>query len=190
MEEGIINIFDNMIVLNNNKLIQTQNSNFESKKWIDELKKIQSMYSINTTYKDNKTLLFGYKTNSTCIIPIDILMNQYDIIVPKNIISFVDNYINMIVNYLIQTIKITSSPEIANQIRYKLTIYLPITHSDNVKMRGHPYFMILNNTTKKTKLERVLTEDFYRYDMIFKFTNDWNVVPFNNIQQGGIDMME
>lgn len=177
MDESIVSVFDNMVILNNYKLVQHQNTDFECKKWIDEIKRIQAMYNINIKHKLNKTFIFGYQTTSSYIIPFDVLMNQYDLIIPRNITSFVDFHLISIVNYIIQNIKLISSYEIANEINYKLSIYLPITHGDNMKIKTNQFFGCWNSIIKKTKLDRVLTEDYYRYDMVFKFTPDWNITP-------------
>ncbi len=85
MEQCIYHVYNNWLIFNNYKLIQNQSSNFECKKWIDEFKKIQSLYTFNTKYEENKTLLFGYQTNQQIIVPMDVIINNYFIFIQKNI---------------------------------------------------------------------------------------------------------
>jgi hypothetical protein len=198
MEEGVFHVYNNWLIFNNFKLVQNQNSNFECKKWMDEFKKIQSLYTFNTKHIDNKTLLFGYQTSQQIIIPLDIFMNINVITVPKTCNNFMDHVINEIVGYFVNIIKINSNYELANELRYKLILYLPINHQDNIKIKNHIYFDQIGNNTKTTILGRILQEDHYRYDMILKFDNLWNLIPttnkMNNVSQqmtyinGGMDM--
>ncbi len=190
MEEGIINIYNNFYIFNNFKLIQNQNNNFECKKWIDELKKIQSLYTLNTKYVDNKTLLFGYQSTSQLIIPLDHIVSNFCTVIPKNCNNFVDVLIIEFVGFLVNYMKSKSTFDVANEIKYLLSIYLPITHVDNQKLKNHPYFEQNGNQTKITYLGRTLQEDHFRYDMIFKFDNNWNLIPGivknNNIYNNGV----
>ncbi len=181
MEEGIYNVYNNWLIFNNYKLIQNQNSNFECKKWIEEFKKIQSLYIFNTKYEENKTLLFGYHTNQQIIVPMDVIMNNYVIVIPKTINNMFEQVLSEIVGFITNSIKSKITYEIANEIRFKMSLYLPIVHQDNNKIKNHNYFEQIGNNTKITFLGRTLQEDHLRYDLIFKFDNCWNLIPSKTI---------
>ncbi len=181
MEEGIYNVYNNWLIFNNYKLIQNQHSNFECKKWIEKFKKIQSLYIFNTKYEESKTLLFGYQTSQQIIIPMDIIMNNYVIIIPKSINNMFEQILGEIVGYITNIIKSKMTYDIANEIRFKMSLYLPIVHPDNNKIKNHNYFEQIGNNTKITFLGRTLQEDHTRYDLIFKFDNLWNLIPGKNI---------
>ncbi len=181
MEEGIFHVYNNWLIFNNFKLIQNQNSNFECKKWIDEFKKIQSLYVFNIRYEDNKTLLFGYQTSQQIIIPLDIIMNNYVLVIPKTTNNLFESILGEIVGYLTNSIKSKMTYDIANEIRFKMILYLPINHQDLIKIKNHNYFEQNGNNTKITYLGRTLQEDHLRFDLVFKFDNLWNLIPCKTI---------
>ncbi len=168
MEEGIFHVYNNWLIFNNFKLIQNQNSNFECKKWIDEFKKTQSLYVFNIRYEDNKTLLFGYQTSQQIIIPLDIIMNNYVLVIPKTTNNLFESILGEIVGYLTNSIKSKMTYDIANEIRFKMILYLPINHQDLIKIKNHNYFEQNGNNTKITYLGRTLQEDHLRFDLVLK----------------------
>lgn len=177
MNDSVI-VYDQLIILQNHLILQKKDSDIECKKWIDEIKKIQSMYILDIRYALNKTVLLGYPSKETYIIPMDVFLNHSTLVVPKLCINFVDNYLVSIINYLTATIKVSCNYEIGNEMKYKCVIYLPIGHKDHDKLRSSPFIITHPGTYKKTSLGRILTEEYGRYDFIFKFREDYSIIPY------------
>lgn len=173
-----VQVFDQLIIIQNFPILQKKDTDVESKKWIDEIKKLQSMYILDTRYPLNKTILVGYPTKDTYIIPMDIFLNHSTIIVPKLCINFVDAHLVSIINYLTATIKVLCNYEMANELKFKCIIYLPSTHKDHDKLKSSPFIMTYPGTHKKTSLGRILSEDHCRYEFIFKFKEDYSIIPY------------
>ena len=179
MNDSVI-VFDQLVILQNYQILQKKDTDIECKKWVDEIKKIQSMYNLDTKYLLNKTILIGYPTKETHLIPLDVFLNHSTIVVPKTCINFVDTYLVSIINYLTATIKISCCVEIANEMKYKCIIYLPNSHKDHEKLRGSPFIITFPGIHKKTSLGRILTEEHSRYEFIFQFRDDFSIVPYQS----------
>ncbi len=180
-----VQVYDQFVIIPNFSILQKKDTDSESKRWVDEIKKIQGMYIMDTRYPFNKTLILGYSTKNTFILPLDIYTNQINIIVPKTCINFVDTYLISIINYLTATIKVSCSWEVANEIKFRCNIYLPNTHGEHDKLKTSTYIRTYPGNHKKTSLGRILSEDHIRYEFIFYFKEDFSILPYfqtNSIQ--------
>ncbi len=180
-----VQVYDQFVIIPNFSILQKKDTDTEAKRWVDEIKKIQSMYNIDTRYPFNKTIILGYSTKTTFVIPLDIYTNHTTIVVPKTCIHFVDTYLISIINYLTSTIKVSCTWEIANEIKFRCNIYLPNAHGDHDKLKISPFIRTYPGNHKKTSLGRILNEDHIRYEFIFYFKDDFSVLPYfqtNNIQ--------
>ncbi len=170
-------VYENLVILQNFKLIQNQHINHECKRWIDEIKRINSLYNINTKYENNRTIIVNYNLQNTFCFPMDIFLNNFIIIIPANVHTFFDKFLTTIINYLISLIRSQSTVELANETKYRLSIYVPIEHPDTVKFMGLPqYFNRTNGTFKATYMNRTLGDNHCRFDFNFNFNNDWIVI--------------
>jgi hypothetical protein len=176
-----VQVFEQFVIITNFPILQKKDSDAESKRWVDEIKKIQSMYILDTRYPLNKTIILGYSTKNTFIIPLDIYTNHTTIVVPKTCNQFVDTHLISIINYLTATIKVSCSWDIANEIKFKCNIYLPLTHTDHEKLKTSPYIRTYPGNHKKTSLGKVLSEDHIRYEFIFCFKEDFSIIPFQSM---------
>ncbi len=174
-------VFENLVILQNFKLLQEQHSNHECKRWIDEIKRINSLYNINTKFENNKTIIINYNMQNTFCLPMDIFLNNFCIIIPANIHNFFEKYLTTIINYLISLIRSQSTVELANESKYKLSIYIPLEHPDTSKfLNTTQYFTRFNGTTKVTYMGRTLSDNNCRFDFRFLFNNEWIVSGSSN----------
>ncbi len=176
-----VQVFDQFVIITNFPILQKKDSDAESKRWVDEIKKIQSMYNMDIRYPLNKTIILGYSTKNIFIVPLDIYTNHTTLVVPKTCLNFVDTHLISIINYLTATIKVSCTWEVANEIKFKCNIYLPTIHGDHEKLKTSPYIRTFPGNHKKTSLGRVLLEDHIRYEFIFCFKEDFSIIPFQSM---------
>jgi|LauGreDrversion4_2_1035121.scaffolds.fasta_scaffold07824_2 hypothetical protein len=176
-----VQVYDQLVIIPNFSILQKKDTDTEAKRWVDEIKKIQSMYNMDTRYPFNKTIILGYSTKTTFVIPLDIYTNHTTIVVPKTCNNFVDTYLISIINYLTATIKVSCSWDIANEIKFKCNVYLPTTHGDHDKLKTSPYIRCYPGNHKKTSLGRILNEDHVRYEFIFYFKEDFSIIPYSQM---------
>ena len=142
-----IETFDNFIIIKNEDLLN--NSSAFGKKWNDEIKKINPLFQLNTLYPLNRTLLFNYGKESPTIFSLDICMNICTLIVPIKSTQFYELILPQIVNYLTNHIKSISPVIVANEIKYKLYIYVHQNHPQFQILYNNPLIIFENNYYKK-----------------------------------------
>ncbi len=173
-----IETFDNFIIIKNEDLLN--NSTAFSKKWNDEIKKINPLFQLNTLYPLNRTLIFNYGKDGQAILSLDICMNICTLIVPIKCTQFYELILPNIVNYLTNHIKSISTHLVANEIKYKLYIYVHHNHSQFQILYNNPLIFFENNYHKKSILNRDLGDN-YTQGLIYLYYNEkWELIQLYN----------
>ena len=175
-----VEIFNSIIFVNNFQVSIRNNQDFINKKWFDEIKKIQTNYVFDVKYEENKTMILGYQSTNQLLIPLDIFKSNYVIVIPKNFNSYIDNCLVSLINYILDKIKLECSWDTCNEMNFRLTVYIPVTHSEYNALYNNPYFQIHQGTTRKTILGRLLSEEHYRYEFRFQVDNLYKIKPLRD----------
>lgn len=172
------NGYDGFVVVSNQEVMERNSTNLECKKWLDECRRIQTGFIMDVRYEENKTILTGFQTKSNHLIPLDILCNQYTLIIPRTMTDFVEIYYEKLILYIVAQIRMKCTWKVANEIKYKVHIYVPVGNSAIEKMRGSPYtFEPSANTTRETVLGRSLSENMIHFEFPIMLNENWNLVP-------------
>ncbi len=173
-----IETFDNFIIIKNEDLLN--NSTAFAKKWNDEIKKINPLFQLNTLYPLNRTLLFNYGKEVPAILSLDICMNICTLIVPIKCTQFYELVLPNIVNYLTNHIKSISPVIVANEIKYKLYIYVHQNHPQFQTLYNHPLIFFENNYFKKSSLQRDLGDNYTQGIIHLYYNEQWELIPLYN----------
>lgn len=175
MNEGI-QTFGKTVIINNFQLMTKYQNHFEYKKWMDDIKKIQSMYVVDTKYEKNRTLIYEPQTKEQFLMSMDQFYTKYVILIPRKITNFVDKYLMDLLLYITNEIRMMCSWEVANNMRFELYIYMVKNHEENYKLRESVY-MQTGKETRKTILERNLEENYQEYIFLFQWNERWEIIP-------------
>lgn len=180
--------FDQLIILNNFEIQSKKDTDFECKKWHEELRRIPNYLAFDTKYSENKTIIYGYRTNNVFLFPMDCYMNVSTVIISKNMNRFVDLAFEKLVLYQLNKMRnSTYDWTVMNEISYKMNIYLPIDHEENIKLVGSNYLKRYDEKVRKTVLGRNLIDDYYRYEFVFRVNQNWEIVlPMENANQNNV----
>jgi len=137
-----VEMSNSIIFLNNFEVSIRNNQDYLNKKWIDEVKKIQTNYVFDLKYKENKTMILNYQSTNQLLLPLDIFLSNYVIVIPKNFNSYVDNCLVGLINYILDKIKIECSWDVCNEMNFRLTVYIPTTHNEYQVLYNNPFFEI------------------------------------------------
>ena len=151
-------------------------------KWISELKSIDPAYVINKKWDTNKTIIFNYRLQGACVIGLNVFLNNAVIVVPFTLLQcFVDEILQSISSYLTCTIKTMCSVTVANNVGFKLTIYANTGYGS---LKSYDDCELLTKYDGFPSCTGVLGEviDYSaRYDLNFKFTNEWLIIPTKKV---------
>lgn len=174
--DSFAHTFEDMVILDNAKI--ASNDTAPSRTWLARLRSIDAAYEPNVQFDSNKTLVFGCYTNRPHIVPLDVYMTTATVVVSPSFTSFVDEALPIIVRYLISTIKTMVSAECANELRFRMSVYIPIHHAAVSKLRYSPYFTAnADPRPVKTIFGRSLPSAMCRFDLDFAFNEDWTLRP-------------
>lgn len=120
-------------------------------------------YKPDLKWSLNKTIIYK-PTNA--VFPLDILLKDAVITTTQ---SNVNDIVEPILEYLINTIKSICSYKVANEIGFRFTIYT----NQNI---NHTKFKKYDIKYNETFLDERLTTDMNRYELVFKFDELWNLV--------------
>ncbi len=174
------------VVILNKEVMENQGNDLECKKWLEECRRVQTGYVMDVKYEENKTILWGYHMKTTYVIPLDVLCNQYVLIIPRTITDFVETMYEKMIMYVVSQIRMKCNWKVANEIKYKVHIYLPVGNTAIEKMRGTPYVSEPSqNTTRETVLGRLLTENMVHFEFPILLNESWAILPTQNGEIGG-----
>lgn len=172
------NGYDGFVVISNKEVMERNSTNLECKKWLDECRRIQTGFIMDVRYEENKTILTGFQTKSNHLIPLDILCNQYTLIIPRIMTDFVESYYEKLILYIVAQIRMKCTWKVANEVKYKVHLYVPVGNPAIEKMRGSPFtFEPSTNTIRETVLGRSLSENMIHFEFPIQFNENWNLVP-------------
>lgn len=173
------NVFDDMVILTNAKL--AEGGDAASKTWMARVQEARPGYEPSTQYDGNKTLIFGHGgggANRMHVVAMDVFMTTATIVVPASFVDFVDIGLPSVVKYLVCTIKAMVSQECANELRFRLCVYMPMQHAGVSKMRYSTFFTSADATRPtKTIFGGALHAAMCRFDLDFAFNEDWTIRP-------------
>jgi hypothetical protein len=174
--------FEDMIVLENPKI--TQNDTAAARTWLSRLRGVAPSYEPSVRFDSNKTLVFGCYTNQPHIVPLDVYLTTATVVVSPSFTGFIDEALPTIVRYLISTIKTMVSPECANELRFRMILYIPINHTSVSKLRYSPYFVTNSDSRPlKTIFGESLPSAMARFDLEFAFNEDWTLCTQKKVFQ-------
>jgi hypothetical protein len=172
------NGYDGFVVISNKEVMERNTINVECKKWLDECRRIQTGYTMDVKYEENKTILTGYQLKMSHLILMDSFCNQFVLVIPRTMTDFVETYYEKIILYIISQIRMKCTWKVANEVKYRVHIYVPVGNSCIEKMRGSPYtFEPSPNTTRETVLGRTLSENMIHFEFPIMLNENWNIVP-------------
>ena len=166
--------FEAMFVLENAKIVTNDTS--AARTWLARLRGVSPSYQPSLQFDNNKTLVFGCFTNQPHIVPLDVYLSTATVVVPPSFTGFVEEALPTIVRYLIGTIKTMVSAECANELCFRMSIYIPINHTSVSKLRYSPYFVTDSGSRHvKTIYGKALPSAMARFDLEFSFNEDWTL---------------
>jgi hypothetical protein len=139
------------------------------------IRRIAPSYIPDMTWPGNKTLIYNLRQTGECVIPINILMKEAVVIVPIG--SDFISIITPLLEYLKATIKSICPYNVANEIGFRLTIYMPPSHKDNLNIGSNQFVKNFSETFHKGILDETLGMGMKRYEIGFRFNADWSMVP-------------
>lgn len=174
-----IETFGDFIILKNEDLLNTGSS--FSKKWNEEIKKINPLFQLNALYPLNRTILFNYgkSTPLPIILSLDICINICTLIVPYfqyKCTIFVEQVLPSIVSYLTNHIKTISNVTVANEINYKFYIYIHQNHPQFQTLYNNPLITFQQNYFKKSILQRDLGDNYTQGLVYLYFNENWDII--------------
>ncbi len=177
--DAFANVFDDMVILSNAKLAPSGDADAATRTWLKRLNDISPSYVPSAQFDSNKTLIFGYPPVNAVqpqVVAMDVYMTTATVVVPLSFGDFTDAAMHTIVKYLVSTIKTMVSYECANELRFRLCVYIPMQHAAGVsKMRYSPYFTTNAERPTKTIFGRPLPGAMCRFDLDFAFNEDWSL---------------
>lgn len=166
--------FEDMIVLENAKIVP--NDTAAARTWLARLRGVSPSYEPSVQFDSNKTLVFGCYTNQPHIVPLDVYLTTATVVVSPSFTGFVDEALPTIVRYLISTIKTMVSAECANELRFRMSLYIPMNHTSVSKLRYSPYFVTDSDSRPvKTFFGESLPSAMARFNLEFAFNEDWTL---------------
>jgi hypothetical protein len=159
-----IETYDPFIIIKNEDLINIHSA--FGKKWNDFIKKTNPLYIYSYDYPLNRTILYNYLKPDPHIFSLDICTNIATLIVPIKCTVFYDSILPGIIQYLTNHIKsIIPLPQVANEMNYRLYVYIHQNHVVTPILRNHP--MILTHPTlyKKSVLYRDLGDQYLQMEI-------------------------
>lgn len=175
--DAFANVFDDMVILSNAKLEPSNDAT--ARAWRARLSDISPSYEPSVQFDSNKTLIFGYPPANAAapqVVSLDVYMTTATVVVPLSFASFTDAAMHTIVKYLVSTIKTMVSYECANELRFRLCVYIPMQHCAGVsKLRYSPYFTTNAERPTKTIFGSPLPGAMCRFDLDFAFNEDWSL---------------
>lgn len=166
--------FEDMVVLENAKIVQTDTSS--ARMWLARLRGAAPSYEPSVQFDSNKTLVFGCYSNQPHIVPLDVYLTTATVVVSPSFTGFVDEALPIVVRYLISTIKTMVSVECANELRFRMSVYIPINHTSVSKLRYSPYFSTNSDSRPlQTIFGTSLPSSMARFDLEFAFNEDWTL---------------
>lgn len=169
-------VFGNFTILENKTLSHHD-------KWMREMHAIDPKYIPSTKWEDNKTLIYNYRaptTHSTTILGLDILLKEAVLVIPDHV-DLTDGMLKEIIDYLVCTIKTICPYHVANEMGFRLTVYMTPIHKNIDILHSHTYLTKYNTFYCVSLLGDSLPSYMKRFELNFKFNNEWQVLP--NIRQ-------
>ncbi len=171
-----IETFNKFIIIKNEDLLN--NYTHFGKKWNEEIKKINPLFQINSLYPLNKTIIYNYGSSDTFIFSLDICVNIISIIVPIKCVNFYENILPDVILYLTNHIKSICGLNVANEIKYKLYIYIHQNHPQFQTLFNHPLILFENAYYKKSVLNRDLGDNYTAGIVYLYFDDLWNIKEY------------
>ena len=171
-------MYDTLLIIPNFYVLQRHGSDFDSKKWYDECKKISPGYVMDTRFMENKTIIVGYQMKTSYLLPLDVFCNQYTIIIPRTMVDFVETVYEKLVMYILSQMKKECSWKIVNQVKYSIHMYFSQGNPAIEKMRGTPYVIHHGlESQRETVLGKTLTENMVHIEFPIMINEMWNILP-------------
>jgi len=171
MEISKATVFDNFTIL--------MNSDIPNTAWESEIRKIDPSYVPDTNWPTNKTIIYNYRMRDACVLPLNVLLKEAVLVVPA---SFdIAPVIDSLISYLTCTIKTVCPSHVAKEMGFRLTVYMSVTHKCIAMLNRHRYFSRHHNMSQIGVLDEVLPHHMARYELVFKFDHNWNVVENKTI---------
>ncbi len=173
----IVENFENLIIITNHLLLK---NDYQSHKWSNELKKINSQYIIDVRHYNNKSIIINYGKPNQVIIALDNYLNQYNVIIPANAIDIMNKIVTPIFKYIVEKIKINEDVNMSNEIKHKIIFYVSKNNLEKNQFQNNVFFLFQNEMTKNTFLGRKLIDDHYKIELPLLFDDNWNFIPPGN----------
>lgn len=169
--ETVATFYDNLTIL--------QNSTIPNSSWESEIRSLFPTYTPSLQWPGNKTIIHGYRTPTACIFPLDVFLKEAVIIVPISLP--ICSLLPSLIAYITCTIKSICPVPVANEMGFRLTLYVPQHHVDVSNLNHDPLFFRYTLSYIKGVLNEPLESHMHRYEMVFKFDNNWNIISTNRM---------
>lgn len=150
------------------------NSDIPTSGWDAHIKSINPSYIPNTKWDTNKTIINNFRMPNACVLPLDIFMKEAVVVVPDN--CDFSTMLSSLISYLTCTIKTICPVSVANEMGFRLSIYISGTHKDNVCLTANPSITKYTQTYTKGVLDETFQGHMCRYELVFKFDDSWNLI--------------
>ncbi len=171
-----IETYDPFIIIKNEDLINIHTS--FGKKWNDIIKRINPLYTFSFEYPFNRTFIYNYQKPDSHLFSMDICTNIITLIVPIKCNTFYESILPPIIQYLTNHIKsITSQVNVANEINYRLYMYIHQNHTLTPLLKSHPMILTYSNFMKKSILNRDLGDQYLQMEIFLHYDDHWNIIP-------------
>lgn len=169
-----IEVYDAFHIIRNEELMNLHTP--FGRKWTDEIRKIMASFRLNTDYPENRTLIWNYGKTNAMVLQLEIFAGLFTVVVPTRCIHFYESILQNLINYLTGHIKAASTQAVANNVDYKLLIYMYHNHTQVPILQAHPCIQANRTPVKRTALGREFTENYFEFIIYLHYDPEWNIL--------------
>lgn len=148
----------------------------EGAKWLEECRKYRPGYVPAKEWELNKTLIYKYREPTARVLGLDVFLKEAVLVVPLGTEIISRGILEDVVEYLVGTIRCICPVAVANEMGFRLTVYLPMLHEEVSAMQQCDWLTAYNNPWSVTTLGKVMDEPMKRFELVFKLDNNWKVI--------------
>jgi hypothetical protein len=160
-----------------NKNIAIFHNNQLDNNHISFLKNYDPCYIPNTSFDLNKTIISEYQ-HTKLLIQMSVLLNRCEIILPHSLADyFRDHMFESIICYLLETIKLFCTVDIANDLRFGINLYVTSNcYESSIDWWNSPYNLIKKDNISQSIFGSKFTYEHSKLTLNFKFDKDFKLL--------------
>lgn len=171
MDASLASVCDDLTILLNTTLVKE-----EGARWLAECRKYRDGYEPSVRWEQNKTLIYKYRESTARVLGLDVLLTDAVLVVPLGTDLLRGGLLGQVVDYLTATIKCICPVAVANEMGFRLSVYVPLTHDECGALRQCEWLTVYNNPWTISTLGDDMGGPMNRFELVFKFDNSWNLV--------------